>query len=676
MAGLFILWMFSSWAASAEVERLEVTSRRPVAEGRAFAGLGAYEELRGKLHFAVDPEHPTNQPLVDIRYGRRGADGKLRFHSDFILIQPRNPKGRRGTLLMEVPNRGRRSLARRFHGVSHPPDDASWSREALLLERGLSLLWVGWQADTPYDPERLSLQKVEAEVDAQGLMRSDHVFSEPAKVMPLAHRNHRPYGVSRPEDPRNRLTVRASAHGPRQLIPRQRWRFGRIDGDGKVVPDPFWVHLEGGFEAGKIYEVVYVAEKPWLAALGLAALRDAASYFKHAKDRGADDGGRAGAAAKPRTVVVFGASQAGRLLRQMIYQGLTRDPEGRQVFDGIWIHAAGAGRGSFNHRFAEPSRDAHAFSSFDYPVDLPPFAGVAAEGAGLYDRWRQPVPAGDAGLPAKIFITHTSYEYWSRGASLTHAATDGGSDLPLHGDERIYFLSGSQHVLDGFPPRNLGTRYPNNPMDTRCLLRGLWVALEDWVVEGRTPPPSRYPKIADGTLVLPERVRWPEVKGIHWPTASYRPRRLDFGRRFEGHGIIDRQPPEAKGAFVTGVPQVDADGNEIAGIRLPMLTVPVATYTGWNFRSRKIGAPHELALTRGAILPFTFSRGAHDGGGDARVAVETRYGSRQDYLDRVRAATASLVRQRFLLAADEPALRRRAVALWDAVEGRQIKAVD
>ena len=669
LATLLLLYMLLAQAApaTARLERVEIKTRQAVAGGRSFGPHGAYEVVEGKLHYLLDPADGANAAIVDLDQAPRSADGKVRFEGDFVLMQPRDPKHQQGSIVLQAPNRGRRTLFQHFHDPERPQGDGNWLVEPLLLEQGLRLLWVGWQGDTPYDSELLSLDRVKATVEDEGLLRAEQVFSDPATVMPLAHRNHRPYGVSAMDDPRNRMTVRTSPFGSRQTIAKENWRFARLDGAGKVVADPFWVHLDGGFEVGKIYEVVYVARGSWIAGLGLAAVRDAASYFRH----GPETGQPAPPGWVPGPVIAFGASQSGRLLRQMIYQGFAVDEAGRQVFDGVWIHGAGAGRGSFNHRFAEPSRENHAFSGGLYPTEMLPMQGTSKEPgeAGLYDRWRQ--LSGDADtLSAKVILTHTSYEYWGRAASLTHTSPDGRRDSPLDANERIYLLAGSQHFVDGFPPQAFGTRYVVNPHNTRFAMRALLVALDAWVRDGKAPPSSRYPRLADGTLVAVGDVRFPRLPGVSPPPREYQPRPLDFGPRFISQGIIDLQPPRQHGArWWVGVPQVDADGNEVAGLRLPEVAVPVATYSGWNLRSTKAGASDEMADYRGSFFPFQCSAGKQRGNGDARPSLEERYGERAVYLRRFLASAEKATQEGYLLKRDLPSLQRRAEALWRLICG-------
>jgi hypothetical protein len=299
-----------------------------------------------------------------------------------------------------------------------------------------------------------------------------------------------------------------------------------------------------------------------------------------------------------------------------------------------------------------------------------PMQGTSPEagGTGLYDRWRR--LSGDADrLPAKVILTHTSYEYWGRAASLTHTTPDGRRDAPLDANERIYLLAGSQHFVDGFPPQPFGTRYAVNPHNTRFAMRALLLALDAWVRDGKAPPASRYPKLADGTLVAVDKVRFPSLPGVSPPQREYRPRPLDFGPRFASQGIIDRQPPQSGEPWWVGVPQVDADGNEVAGLRLPEVAVPVATYSGWNLRSSKAGASDEMADYRGSFFPFQCSSGKQRGGGDPRPSLEERYEERAGYLRRFLASAEKATQDGYLLSRDLPSLQRRGEALWRLICG-------
>jgi hypothetical protein len=526
------------------------------------------------------------------------------------------------------------------------------------MRHGFTLVWVGWQFDVPEPPERLRLYPAYATAGKQpvrGLVRADHVFPEDARTLHLGNRGHQAYPVADEDDPRNVLTVRDTRLDARRVIPRERWSFAREE-DGRVIPDRRYVYLADGFEKGRIYEVVYVAEEPAVVGLGMTAIRDAVSYLR-----------RDPMSPTPeiRQTLGFGISQTGRFLRTFLYQGFNADTRGRPVFDGVWAHTAGAGRGSFNHRFGQPSRDAHPHSAFFYPTDIYPFTGAVQRDpeTGLEDGLLR-LLRGTPAMP-RVFFTNSGYEYWGRAAGLIHTSLDGTADVPPGPEVRIYNFASTQHFVDRFPPRPSDTRYAANPANFLWNLRALLLAMNGWISDGTEPPPSRYPRIDAGTLVPADAVAFPAIPGVEVPRRPHEAYRADYGPRFRGEGIVDLQPPALGPAFPTRVAQVDADGNELGGLRLPEVSVPLATYTPWNWRAEEIGAPSELADFRGAFLPFACDEADARAAGDPRQAVTQRYASREEYLGRYALAALEQVEARYLIAEDLPEIIDHARWLWD-----------
>ncbi len=363
----------------------------------------------------------------------------------------------------------------------------------------------------------------------------------------------------------------------------------------------------------------------------------------------------------------MGVSQSGRFLRTFLYFGFNQDEKGRLVFDGVMAHVAGGGRGSFNYRFAQPSRDGHPFLNTFYPTDIFPFSDEAQidPETGITDGLlSHATPAGGA---PKIFYTNTSYEYYGRSASLIHTSIDGKKDEPLPPTTRIYYLTGCQHGPAAFPPhRGLAQNLPN-PNNYNWTLRALLVAMNRWVKDGQEPPPSRYPKIAEDNLVPLGTVQFPKIPGVAFPALIQKAWRADYGEEFRTAGIDSIEPPKVGNAFPTLLPQVDSDGNETSGIRMPATAVPLATYTGWNLRTAEIGAPEELYSMVGSFIPFARSKAERAKSGDPRLSVEERYSSKQAYLDKVQAAARSLTDQGYLLERDIPKVTERASAEWDFV---------
>jgi hypothetical protein len=663
---LFALLLGSS--AQGRVDRIEVLSRVALLAGQSFGLAGSYEKIIARVHFKVRPENAHNRQIVDLGKAVRDGSGEVEFSADLYLLKPIDSKRGNGALLLEIPNRGGKGMLRIINRGSASTDPSSEAEvgDGFLMRQGFTLAWLGWQFDVR--PER-GLMRLEAPIargadgPLKGLVRADFVV--PAKVAdhPLGHWisgriGGKSYPVADPSSGRNALTVRDSPNGERKIVPRSRWSFAR-ESEGKLIDDPSFLHLEGGFEPWKIYEAVYEAKDPVVAGLGLAAVRDLISHLKY----------DAGAPAPVQRAYAIGISQSGRFLRHFLYQDFNADERGRQVLDGVIAHVAGAGRGSFNHRFAQPSRDGQPMSSLFYPTDLFPFADRPLKNPadGTVDGLLELARASRT-LP-KIFFTNTSYEYWSSAASLIHTTPEGKADLEPMDNVRIYFLAGLQHFSGPFPPAHgdqpdLRGQHRQNPNPITWFWRALLINLDDWVRDGTLPPPSSYPRIGDETLVALPSLHFPKLPGVSVPGTVLQAYALDFGPQFK-MGIVAREPPGVGKAFSTLVPQVDRDGNDLGGVRLPELAVPLATYTGWNLRDPKMGAPSERISFIGSYLPFAKTRAARLSAGDPRLSIEERYPGREDYLGRFAAAGLSLVKARWLRAEDLSLVLERAGQEWD-----------
>ena len=669
---LIILFFATSWL-SAQVERIEITIRQTVDQGKHYGLAGAYEIMRGKAYFALDPKADQNRVIADLDHVAREPDGLIRYSADFYILKPVEAGKGNGGLLLDIPNRGN-PTAFSFNfpdfqliDTSEPPSPMG---DGFLMERGLTVAGLGWQADidaTPSNRMRLYPPVTHA---VRGLVRSDAVFSKDVRDMPLGHWGHVAYPATDPENPKNELTVRDSRLGKRTVIPRSQWRFGRWV-NNKIVPGKTGIALiEGVFEKGKIYEAVYVSENPPAIGLGMTGVRDFASFLRHDEK----------SPISVKRIISFGGSQSGRFLRHFLHLGLTTDLEGRPSLDGIYTSVAGAGRGGFNHRFGQPSRAEASFLAFFYPTDLFPFTCLEAtdhltgKRASLLDR------AKASGKIPKIVQVNTGYEYWGRAGSLIHATTDGEKDAALHPNERIYHLAGNQHFPGPIPPahtfleqanQDLVGRYPTNPVNFLWFERALLIALDRWVAGDAPPPPSKFPTLAQGALIAPEHYNFPAIPGVSAPRAAYRPLLLDFGPDFETKGVIDLQPPKPGEAYRVLVPKVDADGNEIGGLRFPEIEVPVATYVAWNWRAEKIGAPNELVDMAGSFFPFPRTKAEREANGDPRISIEERYANRSDYIGQFTEVALKLIHQRYLLAEDLPKMIRYANALWDLAQRDQ-----
>lgn len=599
-----------------------------------------YERITAKAHFAVDPRLPANQIITDIAMAPRNAEGLVEFSADLEVLKPRDPAKGNGTILYGVANRGGRGTFNIFT-----------LEDEYLLEQGYTLVQVGWQFDVPKEGNLLRIEVPRAK-GVSGIVRSEYVPLTKTEVFSLADRTMQAYPVSAPEDPATQMTVRDAPDGPRRVIPRTQWRF----------VDETRVGLTGGFLPGKLYDVIYRAKDPAIVGLGMAATRDIISFLK-GKTEGTILLGDQGRYLK--RAIGFGTSQSGRFLRTFLYMGFNKDEAGKKVFDGVWAHVAGAGRGSFNHRFAQPSRDGHRMTNTFYPSDVFPFADL---------RMMDPDTKEDDGLLSKvieenvvprIFYTNGSYEYWGRAASLIHTSLDGKRDDGLSGHARIYYLTGTQHGPGRWPAAKTNeTLYPANPNDYRFLMRGLLAALNQWVTTNEPPPPSSYPRIDKQQLVAPAQLNFPKIPGLRLPRSPHLAYHVDYGPDFKTEGIVTIDPPKVGKPYPVLVPAVDADGNELAGLRLPDVAVPLGTLTGWNLRDPLTGSPLEMQSMTGAFHPFAQTKAQREASKDPRPSLEERYPTREDYLAKVDAAIDALIAGRYLLERDKPALRARAAAHW------------
>ncbi len=665
-----LLVFVTSLPSSAEVVRIEVRSRADLIDGKPFGAAGPYEKLSGVIYFEVDPTNPANTIITDIEKAPRNARGRVEFSSDFFLIKPRQIERGNGTVLYEVSNRGGKGMLGFYNHASGSlnPTSAAEMGDGFLMNQGFTLLWVGWQFDPP---GREGLVRVYPPIATDngkpivGIVRSEVIVARAAFDVSLADRDHVAYAVADADDSTNTLSVRDTIEGPRRFIPRSEWRFARVV-DGTPVPDRTRVYLAGGFQPSKIYEVVYKAQNPPVVGVGPAAVRDVISHLKHAS---ADP--LSIPAGSIQRAIAFGISQSGRFLRTYLYYGFNEDERHRKVFDGVMAHVAGAGRGSFNLRFAQPSRDGHPFLNKFYPTDIFPFTDIAqtdpqtGEKDGLLQRVKPE-------FTPRIFYTNSSYEYWGRAASLIHTALDGRSDAPMAENTRIYMFAGGQHGPAGSPPsRSIGQQL-NNPNDYRWSMRALLLAMDRWVKDGLAPPPSRYPRIDDKTLVQLDSLSFPSLAGVGKPSEVHKAYRVFYGLDFASKGIISVDPPEVNGSYPILVPQVDADGNELAGVKMPEISVPLATYTGWNLFNSASGPTNLLSSMQGSYIPLPRTRDERARTSDPRMSIDERYRNREHYLSLVADAARELVRQGYLLEEDVNTLVERAGSHWSrAVAGTE-----
>lgn len=608
--------------AGADVVRFDIMSRAPI-------GTSGYEKIVGIAHFAVNPRAPGNSVIADVDKAPVNLDGKVEFSSDVYILRPLDAATSNGVALVDVLNRGRKIVLGGFNrGAANDPVTDADLGDGFLMQRGYTVVWVGWE----FDIRRISGRQGEAErgagmaiqiPSARGVSDVIRASFTPNDDGPQTVGDLAGY---RPTDDNARdttLSVRDGEFGAKTLIARERFT---VRGNQ--------VTLTGGFEKGRTYELTYRPTEWPVSGLGLAAYRDLASWVKHAPD----------AVAKAKTLIGFGSSQSGRFLRSFLYDGFNTDEQGRQVLDGVMVHIAGAARLSINVRGAQPTAlSMYSTTQFPYAASAERDP-VSRRTDGLLDNARA------RATQPKVMFTNTAVEYWGggRAAALIHTTPDGKRDLVLPPNVRAYFLTGAQHSSAPFPvPAGGLGQQPANPLEYWWTLRALLVAMTDWVVKGTEPPASQVPKLADGTLVPVTKLAFPALPGVQSPA-------IIQGPRHDGRDL----------PFL--VPQVDADGNELAGIRTAEQRVPVATYTGWNFRNASIGGTNQLVSLLGMALPLAKTKAAREKAGDPRLSVDERYPTKEAYVAKASVVIDALVKSGYLLPGDAAGVKSRIEAHWQS----------
>ena len=656
LLAVLLVTLVTFGAAEAGVTRLQIDRRETVLNGKPFGAAGPYEKLIGRVHFALDPALPQNLGIVDLTLAPRNAQGLVEFSADFYLLKPVDPSRGNGRLFYEAGNRGTKRILSAYQDAANSTDPTTAAEfgNGALMQQGFSLLWMGWQWDVPEGRMRMAIPiATNNGQPITGWVRGNFIPGANATSASVADRGHLAYPVVAPANAEHRLIMRTLPTDTPREITRSTWRF----------TGPATVTLDRGFEAGLIYDVIYRARDPRVIGVGLAGTRDIVSFFKHAS---AAEGNPLPGITR---AIGWGVSQTGRFLRHFVYEGFNEDERGRIVFDGVFDQVGGAGRGSFNHRFGQQSRDQLQHFNILYPVDMFPFtdADQTDPETGVTDGVLR--RATHSNTVPKFFHLLTDSEYFNRAGSLIHTDVTGTRDIAPPPTSRIYFIASAPHIVGAFPPapyadRDFVGRADMNTLVYTPVIRALFRALDRWIAEGVEPPASRYPLLSDGTLTTVTASGWPTIPGYQRPKSPMTTYRLDFGPDWS-KGIVTIEPPKIGKAFVGLVPAVDEAGNDRAGIRLPEIAVPLATHTGWNYRRPEIGAPDRLASEIGSYLPLPKTRADRERTGDSRRSIAERYPSREDYVGRISLAAVALVEDGFLLAEDVTAVIQRAAGHYD-----------
>ena len=655
--------VFAASGAQARITEVRIDVIEPFADGHAFGPAGSYVRIKGVAKGELDPAAPQNAVIVDLDKAARNARGMVDYEVDIFILRPADPAKGNGLLFYEALNRGNKQLGYRLHDLVgggatalNDPKTAEHAGNALLFARGYTLVWSGWDPDVPKANATMGARFPIAMDGGQPIVRRIREELQAGKRRPAdAEVARLSYPAASTDKSKARLTQRTRESDARVEIPHDQWEFADARSIRLLPKGTKLTPLA-------IYELWYEATEPKVVGIGFAATRDVVSFLRYqpADDKGTPNPmlapGQGDGSAAVRHALAFGGSQSGRFLRHYIELGMNKDAQGRRVFDGVLTTTAGAGKVFGNHTFAEPDRTFTQHEDHLYPENWFPFS--TASTVDPFSGKSGALLRGDGSDPL-VIEANTSTEYWQKGASLLTADATGARDLLLPETARVFMIAGTQHGgRAGLRPVPGVCANPINPNNPGPALRALVVALEQWVTEGIAPPASRVPSIAAGTAVEYGAAPVPKIKDFALvPGGNRIGPPVDW---IDPPGSAPQAGPvSAARAYGTRVSAVDGDGNETAGIRLPPIAAPIATYTGWNVYKAQ---PGELCDRDGSYSPFARTRAEREAPGDARPSLEERYGSRAAYVARVRAAADELVRERLLLPADAEAYVQAAEA--------------
>jgi len=637
-----VVALLISASSLAEIERIEITNRETLSDSNVGY---SYQSITGIAYFTLDPNNDLNGSVTDIEFAPVNSDGLVEYSSDFRVLIPSDSIAN-GGLLYNVNNRG---------GSVFPPER---SLQHPLSGMGFTYLATGWINELSPRAGRLRLHAPivgSAKQRITGPVRYEVSVSEATDTVNIAGAGHLAYEPAVGARRDMSLTRRQYQNDPRVPIESSQFQLEVVpeaDSNQPIVN----LSLQGGFQPGVLYELIYEAQNPVLAGAGMAAIRDMVSAIRY-DDDAADEIAALGLPQIDSTVA-WGNSQSGRLLRQYVYDGFNEDLKGRKVFDGVIPVIAGSGYGMFNNRFAMPTRTNGQHSNHLYPNDLFPFTyGESTDPfTGRTDSILGRARASDT-VP-KIMHIQTSNEYWVRGGSLPHTNPQGTEDAVLPEEVRFYSIGGSQHGSgNGLPRAATSGQLPPNPNMWAPIADSLLVAMYRWVAIDEIPPESRYPRIADGSLVpahINGRINsraWNRLSGVNHPEAIYTPGFASYGDRWVSDRIVDKHPMTTDMYYNALVPAVNSNNNDSGSTTVlpPLTQVPLATFVPWNLRAVSTGAEKSLARLSGGYIPLPISMADAEQSNDPRTPLVAMYSSYSNYMTLYEAATDALINEGYLL---------------------------
>ena len=617
--------------ASAALTRFTVEKTTPMP--------GGYVLLEGRFHGELDPESARNAQINDIKLAPRNAAGKVEYSATFAIAKPEDVSRSSGMLVYDVPNRGNGAASNIGDGHVH--------------------VVSGWQGDLDEGPGVQSLRAPSAQLNGPAYVRFIDIPANTntltIKGGPQGKQGGRGFEVATEENAKLFFGASDDDAGNQHEI--QGRNFALADCTQTPFPgklDLTKLCVKDGFDPKMAYTLSFTAKNPKVLGVGFAATRDLVTFLRYGERDAA--GNPNPLAGKMRWAVGRGVSQSGNFLRAFVNLGFNTGENGLQVFSGINPIVA-MRMNSMSYRFASPG-------------GLVGLYEVGNEGTNWWAEYDDKVRGlGKHSLQArcaaanhcpKVVEILGSAEFWNLRASVNFVGTDAKSDIPLPANVRRYYNAGTHHNGGRGGFERVGVAHDvcvlaSNPNPTSDANRALFKALLDWVTDGTEPPPSKYPTLSAGQLITPEAYdrAFPAILGQ--PRPAYSPLyQYEFGEGFhvpDMSGAISVTPPRIVRTIPQLFPRIDADGNELDGIRSPLLQAPLGSYVGWNVFKTGYQAGRYCNNT-GGYIPFAATRAEREASGDPRPSLEERYPSHAAYVARVKAAADELVAQRYMLAAD------------------------
>jgi len=639
----------------ARITKIQITTKEsPTFGGYSWPGVGQYEKIVGKAFGEVDPADPKNSIIVDILLAPRNANGRVEYSFDFYILKPIDLTKGAHKVMYEPPNRGRKTWAALGRVSSGGNDPGSITNptelaNSFLMPRGYTMVWSGWDFSAGADnSDYVSTMTFPIAKNRDGSSITGPAY-EYIVAQGMSYELN--YPAATLDQSKATLTHRVKLNDTPQGIPASGWKY---NADGTAVS---LLPAGTSFTAGDIYELSYTAKDPTVNGLGFAAIRDWNAYLKYeTKDAAGNVNPLAGDVTRIYTEI---SSQPGRMLNDFRNLGFNQAENGRKVFDGMmqWI-AAGDGI-NMNYRFSQPGRTERNRQDHLYVEGVFPFANVSTtdpltgKTGSRYDRC---TATNTCPLGMEIYSAN---EYWVKAASLLHTDPTGTRDLPDSPFTRNYFISSHQHGTGNATAKGACQQF-QNPLDSAPVQRALFIALDEWSTKGTLPPASQVPSLSDGTLVPANATGFPTIPGVMNNGLKTTRYLFNYGPNFYATGIPTINPPvitppyqdnRANGPiYPSFVPKTDSDGNDVAGLRLPDVTVPLATYTGWALRGgAQAGDGCEGS---GQYIPFAKTKAERMASGDPRLSIEERYPRFSAYYDAVKKAIDDMVARRVMLRED------------------------